>query len=212
MGFSKHEHWSRLPCSPPGDLTNPGIESKSICLLHWQVSSLPLAPPGKPWLIVGTHSIFTHKYWTDYCFQYFAWLWQYLCNQDVAHDAFRRLEPGLSLCVSFIILPPPRFCNRAFKSLAFPPSSVLAANTLYIRTFRTFWYTEAWFLWVPKLLPGRLSLHEVPSLIQLWFRRWSKSTQMVVASFVISIFIIILCSGNTEWTLLFWVYSYPAAQ
>ena len=205
MGFSKQEPCSRLPCSPPGDLTNPGIEPKSLCLLHWQVSSLPLAPPGKPRLIVGTHSIFIHKYWTDYRFQYFAWLRQYLCNQDMAHDAFRRLTAWIKFVCFTYYSTPPRFCNRAFKSLAFPPV-VFRLHHLEL------WYTEAWFLWVSKPLPGRLSLHEVPSLIPLWFRRWSKSTQMVVASFVISIFIIILRSGNTEWTLLFWVYSYPAAQ
>ena len=33
---------------PPGDLPNPGIEPESLCLLQWQVGSLPLAPPGKP--------------------------------------------------------------------------------------------------------------------------------------------------------------------
>ena len=26
LGFSRQEHWSGLPCSPPGDLANPGIE------------------------------------------------------------------------------------------------------------------------------------------------------------------------------------------
>ena len=26
MGFSREEHWSGLPCLPPGDLLNPGIE------------------------------------------------------------------------------------------------------------------------------------------------------------------------------------------
>ena len=25
MGFSRQEHWSGLPCPPPGDLPNPGI-------------------------------------------------------------------------------------------------------------------------------------------------------------------------------------------
>ena len=28
MGFSRQEYWSRLPCSPPGDLPNPGIEPR----------------------------------------------------------------------------------------------------------------------------------------------------------------------------------------
>ena len=26
MGFSRQEHWNGLPCSPPGDLPDPGIE------------------------------------------------------------------------------------------------------------------------------------------------------------------------------------------
>ena len=26
MGFSRQEYWSRLPCSPPGNFPNPGIE------------------------------------------------------------------------------------------------------------------------------------------------------------------------------------------
>ena len=46
MGFSRQEYWRGLPCPSPGDLPNPGIEPVSLSLLHWQVSSLPLAPPG----------------------------------------------------------------------------------------------------------------------------------------------------------------------
>ena len=34
-----------LPCPPPGDLPNPGIEPRSPAL---QVDSLPAEPPGKP--------------------------------------------------------------------------------------------------------------------------------------------------------------------
>ena len=30
MGFSRQEYWSGLPCSPPGDLPNPGIEPVSL--------------------------------------------------------------------------------------------------------------------------------------------------------------------------------------
>ena len=47
MGFSGQEYWTGLPYPPPGDLTNPGVEPASLCLLHWQARSLPLAPPGK---------------------------------------------------------------------------------------------------------------------------------------------------------------------
>ena len=43
-GFSSQECWSGLPCPPPGDLPNPGIESRSPAL---QVDSLPAEPQGK---------------------------------------------------------------------------------------------------------------------------------------------------------------------
>ena len=36
--------WVAMPSS--GDLPDPGIESVSLCLLCWQVASLPLASPG----------------------------------------------------------------------------------------------------------------------------------------------------------------------
>ena len=44
-GFSRQEYWSGLPCSPPGNLPNPGIEPRSPEL---QVDSLPTEPWGKP--------------------------------------------------------------------------------------------------------------------------------------------------------------------
>ena len=37
--------WSGLPCSPPGDLPNPGMESRSPTL---QADSLPAETPGRP--------------------------------------------------------------------------------------------------------------------------------------------------------------------
>ena len=39
VGFSRQECWCGLPCPPPGDLPNPGIELASLCLLHWQAGS-----------------------------------------------------------------------------------------------------------------------------------------------------------------------------
>ena len=44
-GFSRQEYWSGLPCPPPGDLPNPGIEPRSPTL---QVDSLLPEPQGKP--------------------------------------------------------------------------------------------------------------------------------------------------------------------
>ena len=45
MGFSRQEYWSGLPCPPPGDLLNPGIEPRSPTL---HADYLPSKLPGKP--------------------------------------------------------------------------------------------------------------------------------------------------------------------
>ena len=51
-GFSRQEYWSGLPCLPPRDLLNPGIEPKSLkspaADFFTILSSLPLLPPGSP--------------------------------------------------------------------------------------------------------------------------------------------------------------------
>ena len=44
-GFSRQEYWSGQPCSPLGDLPNPGTEPRSSAL---QADSLLLELPGKP--------------------------------------------------------------------------------------------------------------------------------------------------------------------
>ena len=50
MGFSRQEYRSGLPCSPPGDLPDPGTELTSPAL---QVGSLPTEPLWKPNVILG---------------------------------------------------------------------------------------------------------------------------------------------------------------
>ena len=45
MEFSRQEYWSGLPCPPPGDLSNPGIEPISPAL---QEDSVPAEPPAVP--------------------------------------------------------------------------------------------------------------------------------------------------------------------
>ena len=47
LGFSRQKYWSGLPCPPPGDLPNPGIELVSSLSPALQKNSFPLAPPGK---------------------------------------------------------------------------------------------------------------------------------------------------------------------
>ena len=45
MEFSRQEYWSRFPCPSPGDLPNPGIETRSAAL---QADSSPSSHQGSP--------------------------------------------------------------------------------------------------------------------------------------------------------------------
>ena len=56
MGFSRQEHWSGLPCPPPGDLPHPGNEPGSPAL---QADSLLLNLIGK---LTLSHSP-RNKFW-----------------------------------------------------------------------------------------------------------------------------------------------------
>ena len=53
MEFSSQEYWSGLPCAPPGDLPDPGIEPRSPAL---QADSLPSEPPGMLIVILRNYS------------------------------------------------------------------------------------------------------------------------------------------------------------
>ena len=47
LGASRQEYWSGLPCPPPGNLPDPGIEPTAPAL---QAGSLPLSHQGSPLL------------------------------------------------------------------------------------------------------------------------------------------------------------------
>ena len=48
MGFSRHKYWNGLPCPPPGDLPNPGIEPASPVAPALQANPLSLSHQGSP--------------------------------------------------------------------------------------------------------------------------------------------------------------------
>ena len=48
VGFSRQEYWSGLPCPPPGDLPDLGIEPTTPASPALQADSLPTESPGKP--------------------------------------------------------------------------------------------------------------------------------------------------------------------
>ena len=55
MGFSRQEYWSGLPCPPPRDIPNPGIEPTSLMSPALAGRSLPL--------VIYTHT-HTHTHTT----------------------------------------------------------------------------------------------------------------------------------------------------
>ena len=62
MGFSRQKYWSGLPCPPPGNLPNPGIEPGSPAL---QVESLPLRHQGSPVKSYIPPEISSRSFWAN---------------------------------------------------------------------------------------------------------------------------------------------------
>ena len=58
--FSRQEYWSRLPFSPQGDLTNPGIQPVSLASPALAGRFFTTAPPGKPVTFTTFHAKITH--------------------------------------------------------------------------------------------------------------------------------------------------------
>ena len=40
VGFSRQESWTAFPCPPPGDLPDPGLNPRFLCLPPWQLLGL----------------------------------------------------------------------------------------------------------------------------------------------------------------------------
>ena len=57
MGFSRQEYWSGLPCPPPGDLPDPGIEPTSLMSPAWAGGFFTTTGTGKPLYTVKTYSV-----------------------------------------------------------------------------------------------------------------------------------------------------------
>ena len=48
-GISQAQYWSGMPCPPPGDLPDPGMELASPAAPALQVDTLPLRHQGSSW-------------------------------------------------------------------------------------------------------------------------------------------------------------------
>ena len=66
MGLPRQEHWSGWPFPSQGIFPAQEWNPRLLCLLPWQVSSLPQAPLEKE---MATHSVFlpgkSHRDWTE---------------------------------------------------------------------------------------------------------------------------------------------------
>ena len=61
MGFSREEHWSELPCPPPGIFPTQGLNPRLLHLLRWQVGFLPRSQPGSPTLKLLNQNLHFNK-------------------------------------------------------------------------------------------------------------------------------------------------------
>ena len=80
IGFSRQEYWSRLPCSPPGDLPHPGSSSCLLCLLHWQACSLPQVPATRIQMLLNMYFMSCSSL-TDTPSPLITFMWFYFCKK-----------------------------------------------------------------------------------------------------------------------------------
>ena len=85
--FSRSEYWGGQPFPSPGDLPNPGIESRSPAL---QADSLPAEPQGKPALVKGWDNNTGRLPHINYLLQNF--------DQTAAAAAAKSLQSCPTLC------------------------------------------------------------------------------------------------------------------
>ena len=57
MGFPRQEHWSGLPCPPPGDLPDPGIKPESPVSPALAGRFFTTAPPGSILFLAMPHGM-----------------------------------------------------------------------------------------------------------------------------------------------------------
>ena len=119
MGFSRQEYWSGLPFPSPGDLPDPGTESRSPAL---QADSLLSEPPEKPPFIEGCyiiHSTFTH----------------YGTNQP-------RCLNGIVRTITYLSRYSHAVCSCCFPGPIWKP--VLTSGSVCTFLFRNFWCGYSW--------------------------------------------------------------------
>ena len=102
MGFSGQEYWSGVPCPPPGDLPDPGIEPASPVSPALQVDSLPLSHWGSPQMLYWQYNhwaLFYNKSWRFTAEKMF-WLEDKMYIGQIQHDESLCYIKFLTLMIS----------------------------------------------------------------------------------------------------------------
>ena len=106
MGFSGQEHWSGLPCPPPGDLPAPGVEPAFPASPALQADSLPLTHWGSPQMLYWQYNhwaLFYNKSWSFITEKMF-WLEDKMYIGQIQHDESLCYIKFWTLMISFFDL------------------------------------------------------------------------------------------------------------
>ena len=180
MGFSRQEHWSRLPLPTPGDLPNPEVEPNSTGRFF------TTEVPGKPLLGISTGSNFIP-------FSSVSSVHSFLSNSLWPHGLWHARPPCPSPTARVYPNPCPLswWCHPAMSSSVVPFSSRLqyfptsgsfqvsqlfasggqiigvSASTSVLPMNRQDWFPLGWTGWI-SLQPKTLGSQE--SSPALWFK------------------------------------------
>ena len=113
MGFSRQEHWSRLPLPTPGDLPNPEIEPNSTGRFF------TTEVPGKPLLGISTFKFYSIQFSQFSSFipvQFFVTPWTVACQASLSITNCQSLPKPMSMS---------QWCHPAMSSSVVPFSSCL---------------------------------------------------------------------------------------
>ena len=78
MGFSRQEYWSGCHALLQGIFPTQGSNLHLLYLLHWQLGSLPLAPPAKPkYIHVAANG--KKKIYIYVCVYIYIYIYIYIC-------------------------------------------------------------------------------------------------------------------------------------
>ena len=137
MGFSRQEIRAGHHALLQGIFPTQGSNSHLLCLLHWQVSSLPLVLPGKP-THTHTHIIYLLSY--IYYIYYVYVLSQYGLLQDIEYTfLYTIVGPGyLSILCVFV-----HICQSPNPNLSLTnPISPLVTKSLFSMSVRLFLFCK----------------------------------------------------------------------